>query len=414
MSTNVLPSETYPFGYCTNVHAGTTLAQAQANLLKFASPIQQQVCSPLQLALPIGLWLAEDAAIKLDQPREAESFRDWLHQNHFAAYTFNGFPQGDFHQPVVKHAVYRPTWQAPERLKYTLRLARILSQLIAEGATGSISTLPLGWPHETWRQNAFQSCAEHLLQLAEQLANLHESTGREIVVAIEPEPGCVLNTAPEMVAFFEDYLFSSETAETARRYLSICHDICHSGVMFEPQHTALQSYLDAGIRVGKVQVSSAVHVPWDKCRSTDELGQRMLAQIQTLNEPKYLHQAARQASSGGLDELCEDISVALSNWLPQGASGQTPQLPWRVHFHVPIFVEQFGCLETTRADISEATGFLEANRKRQIAGRDWFTGHYEVETYAWPVLPAELSESNLSAGISKELQYFEKILHGTA
>ncbi len=414
MSVNVLPSETYPFGYCTNVHAGTTLEQAKANLLKFASPIQQQVCSPTQPALPVGLWLAEDAAIKLDQTGETEGFHEWLHQHHFAAYTFNGFPQGDFHQPVVKHEVYQPTWQAPERLEYTLRLARILSQLIPEGATGSISTLPLGWPHETWGQNEFQSCAEHLLALAEQLEELHEITGREIVVAIEPEPGCILNTAPEMATFFENYLFSNERAEAARRHLSICHDICHSGVMFEPQPAALECYLDAGIRVGKVQVSSAVHIPWDSCQIGDELGKDMLAQIQTLNEPKYLHQAARQATSGELDELCEDISVALSGWLPQGGPAHTPQLPWRVHFHVPIFVEKFGCLETTRADIPEATKFLEANRKRQIAGRDWFTGHYEVETYAWPVLPEELSEPDLSAGISKELQYFARILRGLA
>jgi len=250
--------------------------------------------------------------------------------------------------------------------------------------------------------------------VAARLADLQESTGRDSVGAIEPEPGCVLNTAPGRVAFCEDYLFSSEKAETARQYISICHDVCHSGVMFEPQQAALKSYLDAGIRVGKVQVSSAVHIPWDSCQSDVELGKDMLEQIQTLNEPKYLHQAARQATSGGLDELCEDISVALSDWLPQKASEHTPELPWRVHFHVPIFVEKFGCLETTRADISEATKFLVDNRKRQIAGRDWFTGHYEVETYAWPVLPEELSEPDLSSGISKELQYFERILRGVA
>ena len=31
-------------------------------------------------------------------------------------FTFNGFPYGDFHQSVVKHRVYEPTWADAERL----------------------------------------------------------------------------------------------------------------------------------------------------------------------------------------------------------------------------------------------------------------------------------------------------------
>ncbi|MEM7474473.1 MAG: metabolite traffic protein EboE [Planctomycetota bacterium] len=393
----------FPFGYCTNVHAGTTLAQAKTNLLHFASPVAQSLS--INGSLPLGLWLAEDAATALDAPGEAEAFRDWLRENHFSAYTLNGFPQGDFHQSVVKHAVYEPTWLSPSRLNYTFSLARVLSRLLPENALGSISTLPLGWPHFPWSEDDFAMAASKLLKLANELERLHHETGREIVVAIEPEPGCVLNTAPEIVQFFENYIFRSSDSKAARRYLSVCHDICHSGVMFEPQQEALASYLDAGIRVGKVQVSSAVHVPWENC-STAEESQAVLEQLQTFNEPKYLHQATRCGPNGRLKELCDDISFALQNWIRT-----TPEHNWRVHFHVPIFVLEFGSLATTQSDITEATAFLESNKAQQVADTNWFTGHYEVETYAWPVLPESLAANDLSEGITRELRHFQAILN---
>ena len=227
------------------------------------------------------------------------------------------------------------------------------------------------------------------------------------MIAIEPEPGCVLNTAAEMVDFFERYLFASPDANLARRHLSICHDICHSGVMFEGQEVALNLYRNSGIRVGKVQVSSAVHVPWDSCINRPETQAAIVEQLTTLNEPKYLHQTTRCDSNGQLQELCEDLPVALNDWL---ASSSLPTHAWRIHFHVPIFVEQFGSLQTTRGDIETVIRFLDVHSNTTIDGAPWFTGHYEVETYAWPVLPAELAASDLASGIAHELEYFHSLL----
>lgn len=394
----------YPFGYCTNVHAGTSLDEAKSNLLKYSSAVAQQIVPDGKL--PIGLWLAEEAATSLIQRGEVRSFGEWLNEHHFLPYTFNGFPQGDFHQPVVKHAVYEPTWACESRAKYTQCLAQILSAILPPGSRGSISTLPLGWPHAPWHAENFKNAADNLLEVAKFLDRLAQQSGKEVVLAIEPEPGCVLHTAPDIVEFFEHYLFSGPDANVARQYLTVCHDICHSGVMFEPQQEALLSYRQAGIRIGKVQVSSAVHVPWD---AAIDLPQRtaMLEQLRTFNEPKYLHQTSRCDPAGRLSELSEDLSHALSNWLPDA---DFPSQPWRIHFHVPIFVDAFEQLSTTQADIATATRCLEQHRHEQIEGVPWFTGHYEVETYAWTVLPDSLSSENLAEGIAHEMKYFAGIL----
>ncbi|MCA9180552.1 MAG: metabolite traffic protein EboE [Planctomycetales bacterium] len=396
----------FRFGYCTNVHAGTSLAEAQANLLRYASAVRQQVVPSGRL--PVGLWLSEPAAMSLIEQGEVHGFRDWLHENAFLPYTFNGFPQGDFHQAVVKHAVYEPTWTCDSRTRYTLCLAEILEAILPDGGLGSISTLPLGWPHAPWHAETMKTAADNLLEVAKFLDRLAQMHGREVVVAIEAEPGCVLNTAEELVEFFEHYLFSGPDRDLARRYLTVCHDICHSGVMFESQTEVLDRYRQAGMRVGKVQVSSAVHVPWDKCIGNPERQAALAEQLRSLAEPKYLHQTAEQSGAGGLKWLQADLPAAIQRYL---SSESYPSQPWRVHFHVPIFVDQFGGLQTTQADIVEATRYLQQHQSESSAGCAWFTGHYEVETYAWPVLPPELAEENLAAGIARELQYFQSI-HG--
>ena len=47
----------YPFGYCTNVHAATSIACIESALTLHAVPIKAAV-SP-QDTMPIGLWLNE-------------------------------------------------------------------------------------------------------------------------------------------------------------------------------------------------------------------------------------------------------------------------------------------------------------------------------------------------------------------
>src|SRR5579871_6065098 len=107
-------------GYCTNVHAGTDLASARANLERYALAVKAKV-SPNE-AMGVGLWLSATAAHGLIRERRVDHFAAWLCEVGLVPYTFNGFPQGDFHQEVVKHRVYHPTWWEPERLAYTLDL----------------------------------------------------------------------------------------------------------------------------------------------------------------------------------------------------------------------------------------------------------------------------------------------------
>ncbi len=68
---------------------------------------------------------------------------------------------------------------------------------------------------------------------------------------------------------------------------------------------------------------------------------------------------------------------------------------WRAHFHVPIFEEDFGSLQSTQKDIKEV---LRVQKTKN------FTNHLEVETYTWDVLPASL-KLPLQESVTRELQW---------
>lgn len=389
-------------GYCCNVHGGTTLQEVKSNLERFACEVKRKV-SPESL-MPVGLWLSESALAEMatgdSRASATKDFADWLAEKGLDPFTVNGFPQGNFHQDVVKHDVYLPTWASAERLEYTKSLATVHSALLERcGSAGlqTISTLPLGWPSSIPKSERLtngagflKQCADNLRSLVQFLADVRQRKGNHVMVCLEPEPGCVLGTCAEMVRFFNEYLLASEDSagcDTILEHLGICHDVCHSAVMFEDQETAVAAYSDAGIRIGKVQVSSAVKVVFGE----EEVAQRQRKQLASFAEARYLHQTS--VRTGGETWFYEDLSMALDRERSLDAQ-------WRVHFHVPIFLDSLDDLSSTQDEIP---AFLDAVKKH---GLD--IPHFEIETYAWSVLP-QLRQGvteDLASGIAEEIRWF--------
>lgn len=376
-------------GYCTNVHAGPDLQQTRHNLATHAAAVKRKF-SPAR-PMGVGLWLAASAARQMRQPDVAEEFAEWLGQQGLLPFTLNGFPYGDFHRDVVKHDVYQPTWMDRRRVDYTLDLIAALDRLLPPGVPGSISTLPVAWGDVRGQADALTAAAQNLVAVAAELARLQQRSGRRICLCLEPEPGCLMDRSEHIISFFKDYLLPAGDEETVRSHLQVCHDVCHSAVMFEEQAHALQSYRAAGIGVGKVQVSAAVALPLEQL--SDDERQAAVEQLGRFDEPRYLHQAVHRTAEG--DEFFTDLEPALRRLAdPQRRRGEV-----RVHFHVPVYLERFGHLHTTAGQIRECLAHLAPE-----------TCHFEVETYAWDVLPAELQQPTLADGIAAELAWFQNVV----
>ncbi|QHF22517.1 metabolite traffic protein EboE [Rathayibacter sp. VKM Ac-2762] len=354
--------------YCTNVHPAEDLAGVVRQLDVYAGPAR--VAAGLAL-VGVGLWIPRDLAARLVASAEDRAvLRAALQRNGLEVRTLNAFPYAAFHAEVVKLDVYRPDWTTPERLQYTIDCARILADLLPAGADGSISTLPLGW-REGWGREQDEAACRNLARLVEELRDLRRSTGHAIRLAIEPEPGCILDTVDDVVDWLHPRIGVVDPA-----YVGVCLDTCHLAVSFADPVSAVRRIRDAGLRVVKVQASAALHLE-------DPSGRDALTPFV---EKRYLHQTRENGIDGVL--RVDDLPEALDTLPGTG--------PWRVHFHVPLHHRPEAPLSATTAVLAEAVSAVDA-------AWPYDEIHLDVETYTWSVLAD--APSDLSTGIGAELAW---------
>lgn len=359
----------------------------------------------------IGLRLSAEAAAALEQPNELNRFGAFLRARSYYVFTINGFPYGVFHGERVKERVYLPDWRDPLRLDYTDRLARILAALMPDDPelTGSVSTLPGAFKPTVRTDDDVRKVARQYLRHAAALRGLREQTGRTIRLAIEPEPRCLLETVDEVVSFFEQHLFDRRlisqvareaagplTLEDVRRHLGVCYDACHMAVAYETPSDAVRRLRDAGIAILKMQISSALRLVF---RMGDGAPDDTLAPFA---EDTYLHQVVQRAADG-LTRYT-DLPDALA--AETGASGPVRRgepCEWRVHFHVPIFLDKMRGFDTTQDHLVALLDLLR---------RDPVCPHLEVETYTWDVLPPEYRTEQITEAVARELAWVRERLVG--
>ena len=382
--------------YCTNIHAGNGLEMVEASVRTYGRVLKAAL-SP-HAPFGVGLRLSGAESLEALQHDRLAALRAVLDQEGLYVFTVNGFPYGPFHDRPVKDAVHRPDWRDPERVAYTLRLAHILAALLPERMDGGISTSPLSYKpwlgavsRETWA-----TLVQHLVQVVTGLVVVKECTNRLIHIDIEPEPDGLIETSSEFVAFFNDWLLpvggkllsahlgtTLEAGESIlREYIRVCWDTCHLAVAYESAYEALERYRLNQIQVGKIQISSAIKVALNGNRKGIE------AALAPFVEPIYLHQVVQRNRDGTLTTF-RDLNQALPHLYDERAS------EWRIHFHVPIFMEGFGCIQSTQDTIAETFRLLEARP---------FTRHLEIETYTWGVLPTHLKKP-LAASIEREFDW---------
>ena len=361
----------------------------RANLERYGLAVKERFSADQPMG--IGIWVAAEAAKKLRQPARLAELATWLAERQLVPFTFNGFPYGNFHQAVVKHRVYHPTWFDSQRLEYTLDLIEILDGLLPPQYRGTISTLPIAWGTPELTRQQWAESARSLEKVAQRLAKLEDDTGRRIMLCLEPEPGCALQRCDDVLSFFADFLCTKKQSQWQLRYLGVCHDVCHSAVMFEEQHDVLERFAAEGIQVGKVQVSSAIELDLAHLDADDVA--RRLGALGQFAEDRYLHQTTVRPSPDSPVHFFEDLGLALQQAQrdPQLRQGQ-----WRVHFHVPIYLDSFNEIGTTQRDILHCLDATRGHADLQ---------HFEVETYAWGVLPATLQRADLADGIADEMKW---------
>ena len=396
-------TENYHLTYCTNIHPGESWVEVENNLKTYIPKISHALAPDEPFG--IGLRLSDKASLDLLQNGNLVALKRWLQENNCYVFTLNGFPYGGFHRQVVKDDVHRPDWTTLDRVDYTQRLFEILAQLLPAGMEGGISTSPISY--KFWytgkkeMETALYQGAIHMATIAKQLFGIRRSMGITLHLDIEPEPDGLLENTQEMIDFFDQWLLPvgtkflqeelnitvSEAEECIRTHIQLCYDVCHFAVEYEEPAEVFARMESAGIRIGKIQISAALKV---ELPSVNERA-RIAEAFRPFVESTYLHQVMEKDRQGHLHHY-NDLPAALENINKPEAT------EWRTHFHVPVFLKNYGLLSSTQEDILKVLSLLKKNP---------VTRHLEVETYTWEVLPRDI-QLNLADSITRELQWVKE------
>jgi len=389
------PAGAFHLTYCTNIHAADGWAAVSENVRRFAPALKAQL-SPSG-SFGIGLRLsARDARELLHGNRLAE-FRRFLDDQGLYVALINGFPHGSFHRTPVKAEVYAPDWRDEERVRYTLDLITILSRLLPDGLDGGVSTAPLSY--KPWvAASDPRPFTRNIVRIADTLVRVREERGALIHLDIEPEPDCLIETSDEFLGFFNGTLLpdggpllaaslgcDGETARAhLREHIRICVDCCHFAVEYEDPVAALQRVHASDVKVGRVQLSSAVKVVFPR----DETAcAGIVERLRRFADTTYLHQVIERR--GTTLTHFPDLDVALDS------SESRRGVEWRIHFHVPLFTSEYDGLASTQDYVRQVLDLARQTR---------FTRHFEIETYTWDVLPTGL-KIDLLESIEREYRW---------
>ena len=370
-------------GYCTNIHRGETWEETFDGLQRYTDEVRKRV-SPDQ-PYGIGLRLGHDACRELaSDAASKDSFRRWLDERNAYVFTINGFPYGKFHGSRVKEQVYAPDWTTMERLDYTKHLFDLMTELSPEGQAISVSTVPgsfKGFIKPGTRQEQLEAIYHNLTACADHIESLREKTGRDIHLGLEPEPLCLFETSEETIEFFDGYLSGRESDERSRilSNIGVNYDTCHLAIEYEDPGASVEVLLDAGIRISKIHLSSAL-----KLTPNPDSVKRLAA----FQDEVYLHQVVVR-SGDSVTHRFEDLPDAFS-WFEENSANAGDE--WRVHFHVPLHARAVEYFDDTRDQISGVFQLL-----KEAASRDGklFCQHFEMETYTWEVLPEEIRDRDV-------------------
>jgi hypothetical protein len=381
--------------YSTLVHPADNWDQLWTSLNTYLPRVKARV-SPdapfgvcIRLAAPTAELLAASAA-------ERAKLKRFLADHDLYVYTVNAFPYGAFKGTIVKEQVYEPDWRTEARTRYTIDVADILADITRADIAPSIQTAPLGFKPNVTGPDVIASYTEHVLRVAAHLVQLEARTGRTVTLAIEPEPHCFLETTDETVAYFTGHLYTgaaagrlaklaaiplSEAHVALRRHIGIVFDIGHQAVGFEHIPTSLQTLVDASVPIFKLQEVAAMHIPEVTQEAVDALAQYA--------RTVYLTQTVEK-KNGRLTKFL-NVEDAFAAWRTDPGPRE-----WRIHFHVPVFLDDLGAFRTTRFALEQALAFHKATPlSRQL----------EIETYTWDVLPDHLKTGDIVDYVCREIEW---------
>ncbi|MFH1824172.1 MAG: metabolite traffic protein EboE [Candidatus Firestonebacteria bacterium] len=350
--------------YCLNIHPGETWKENFHSIKKYTTAVKNSISPDKPFGL--GLRLSKRAATELIT--KIKYFKEYLREHGMYVFTINGFPYGYFHSKPVREKVYQPDWSTQKRLEYTKLLGNILIKLLPEDTTGSISTLPV-----TYGKILPDKAINNIIKCGEYFYQLANKTGKKIILAIESEPDCYLESTEDIIQFWKKLKLVGH--KKIMEFIGICLDTCHFACNFEDPLQTITKLESLKIPVPKIQITSALRWPCS-CNNKQDI-------LLPFMDNVYLHQTR---------VFFDGVKLKFVDLLP--AIKENPCGEWRIHFHVPLHFKS-----------KNSTSFLL--NKSFLSKATKPDRHIEIETYTFNVLPG-IKENVVKSIVSEFKWLFNK------
>jgi hypothetical protein len=382
--------------YSTLVHATDDWDQLWKSVHTYLPAVKARMAPHEKFGVCLRTSAPSAATLSAD-PGKRAALKQFFADQDLYLYTANAFVYGVFKKQVIKEEVYEPDWRTPERREYTKQVADLLADLAPAGINPSIQSAPLGFKPRVTGDDVVEAYTANVIDVVAHLVRLEQTTGKVVTLGLEPEPRCYLETTDETIAYFQQHLFSPQTAErlakatglhaaeaaaAMQKHTGVVFDIGHQSVGYEDIPASLHKLVAAGVPIVKLQEAAAVYMP--------HVTQQTVDALQSFAKTIYLSQTCQKKA--GQTTWFLNLEDAFEAFHKDPGPRE-----WRTHFHVPVFLDDLGgAFGTTRFALEQA---LAVHKQTPLST------HLEIETYTWDVLPAHLKTGDIVDYVCRELAW---------
>ncbi|MCO5229201.1 MAG: hypothetical protein M9934_13080 [Thermomicrobiales bacterium] len=348
---------------------------------------------------PANVSLRLSQAVLNDPLCTAENLRSLLGEYDLRLAGISGVSIGG----GAKAEVHRPDWRSEERLSFMFPAANLATEL---AQTENFGITTNAFTYRSWidpgMPGNWAALTLNLIRIVEHLVRVRDRTGLTIHIDIEAEPGSLLRDTDDIVRYWQEWLIPRGAAmlsdrmpitdgtavEAVLRHVRIALDTAHAAVVWDDPVTSLDRLVNAGVQIGRLQVSAAL-----ECEIPAEPGERMaLAEMLTVQQsPTLLQQVVAIRDGARYEDLPDAIAVI------DESVGDI----WRIHTHAPVIGDGYGLLRTTRSVTEEWL--------REIAARSLNVGLIELRSANWSVVPAD-DRGEMAEMIAREAEWVREVL----
>lgn len=361
--------------YCSNIFHEKSTQKLLFKLMEYVSFIRTNL---KKKKFGLGLCLSNNILKNLSKKKNLKYLNEWMQKNNLYISSINGFVYTNFHQKNIKEKIYYPDWSTKKRFNYTKNIIEFIKKNETKINDISISTSPVSfkkWVKKHDQKYILFYSSISFVKLLKVMIIIKNNTHKHIHLDIEPEPACLIESIKDFIDFYFEWVKKNANYYLKNTYprinyhtkqhINLCYDICHFSVNYEKHEDVIKIIKEKKIKIGKVQISSAIEIASDKNNLIN-----LKKELKFLTTSQFLHQNTTIDVNNNIVNKNTDIEILLnSNFL---------NTKTRIHCHMPIYLDTYKeKLNTTQKDTKNALTHIM---------RYLNVKHLELESYTYDMI----------------------------